>query len=336
MSNVKKHRTTNVSFGKLVLLHLNETNIFWIIEFYLSLGVTGNIEQTLKGMQETKESRLRQYGDYMPSLIRDLEMAHKRGQLSKVPIGPFGNHIEVTVPKYRQYIEDVIGKMTMAFCCNSANDANNVRKIIQKYSKAAQRITVLTSKFIDQAYDVGNNSVQPNKHSLRIMDGIRVDNVMVLNLLIDMCNIDRVLLTESTDFAEQITSRKENVPRNLLRIIVTKPYAEYYPAPMYRSYSKTTQHQKLLRVSEADRGAMQKNELIALNKRIEDTDAECNAIRGKIAENQKRIDERTQTILRAEKIFRNRQLEINELQSHEFQGSVDTTAMVSSTFLTIF
>lgn len=262
-------------------------------------------------------------------MIRDLEEAHKRGRLSKVPVGPFANHIEVTVPKYRQYIEGVIGSLAMAFCCNNANDAIVMRQIIRPYMRAgASRITVLTVEFTDRLYNTAANSVQPNKHALRVIDGIHVDNVMVLNVLLDMCTMDRVMLTDSSEVAEHMTARKENVPRNLLRVIVTHPHAEFYPAPMYRSYSKRLVQTKYLRISGTERENAQKGELVALNKRVEDIAAECGNIRAKMAENQRRIDDRTQTILRTELVFEGCQMEIKEIEANEYRDNVDTAVMV--------
>lgn len=85
------------------------------------------------------------------------------------------------------------------------------------------------------------------------MDLIKVDNPHVMNCLIDQRNIDRILCTENMDHAVELTSKKENVPPNLARIILLEPYTEYYPAPLYRSYSMRNNVIKFLRISVAHR-----------------------------------------------------------------------------------
>lgn len=186
----------------------------------------------------------------MPDLIEDLEKAVENGELSEMPIGPFAQHIEVTIPKYRQFIEDTIGRLTLAFCVNNDDDAEIFRELLEKHE--ATHIPTITAQFTDDVYNTDLHAVARNKYSIRIMDAIRVDNPMVMNCLIDMCGVDTILLTENMEYAKRITSIKENVPANLTRIIVTNPYGEFYPAPMYRTYSKKSAKGRNLRVSEAD------------------------------------------------------------------------------------
>lgn len=61
---------------------------------------------------------------------------------------------------------------------------------------------------------------------------------------------------------------------------------------------------------------------------MEELSVECANIRAKIAENNKRIDERIKTIVRTEKFHKTRQLEIDEIESIEYQDGIDTTIMV--------
>lgn len=211
----------------------------------------GNLEQTLKNITGSSESRLRVYGDYMPDLIRDIESSFKKGHLTKMPVGPLANHIENTMPEYRHCIEDLVGTLALAFCVNNDADGNVLRGIMRKHG--ANKLPVVTTKFSDRVYNIDATSVASEQHSVRALDTIRVDNPIVMNCLIDMCGIETILVTKHTEHAKNITSRKENVPKFLKRVIVTKPYAEFYPAPAYRSYSKKLRAARYLRVSETDR-----------------------------------------------------------------------------------
>lgn len=214
-------------------------------------GSIGHHEQTLKNIQGSNESRLRHYGAYMPNLIKDVESFFKKGKLTKMPVGPLANHIEITMPEYRHCVEDLIGAYALAFCVNNDADGNVLRGIMKKHG--VNKLAVITTKFTDQAYNINSTSVASDQHTVRALDTIKVDNPIVLNCLIDMCGIETLLLTNNTEHAKKITSRKENVPKSLSRLIVTKPYAEFYPAPLYRSYSKKIQPARFLRVCETDR-----------------------------------------------------------------------------------
>lgn len=215
------------------------------------LGPIGNLEQTLKNIQGSSEARLRHYGSYMPNLIHDVESSFKKGNLTKMPVGPLANHIEITMPEYRHCIEDLVGTLALAFCVNNDADGNVLRGIMRKHG--ATKLPVITTKFTDRVYNIDSTSVARDQHAVRALDTIRVDNSVVMNCLIDMCGIETILVTKNTEHAKNITSRRENVPKSLSRVIVTKPYAEYYPAPLYRSYSKKLRTSRYLRVSETDR-----------------------------------------------------------------------------------
>lgn len=89
-----------------------------------------------------------------------------------------------------------------------------------------------------QTYNTAQNGVRGDAHSYPVMDLIKVENPDIMNCLIDQCKVDTILITDKQNHAMNITSRKENVPANLLKVIVTEPYTEFYPAPVYRSYSK--------------------------------------------------------------------------------------------------
>lgn len=63
-------------------------------------------------------------------------------------------------------------------------------------------------------------------------------------------------------------------------------------------------------------------------KRLEELDTESENLRAKITENNKHIDERKATIVRAERVFRSRKMEIDEMEAVEYQEGIDTTIMV--------
>lgn len=85
------------------------------------------------------------------------------------------------------------------------------------------------------------------------MDLITVSNPDVMNCLIDQVKIETILVTDNQEHAINLTSRQENVPENLFKVIVTEPYRECYPAPMYRSYTKQKYSATILQPNMAQR-----------------------------------------------------------------------------------
>ena len=85
------------------------------------------------------------------------------------------------------------------------------------------------------------------------MDVIKVSDPVVMNCIIDQCNIETILLVENDDLAMHLTSDRRKVPANLSRVIVKEPYSEFYPEPNYRSYSNQQKHAKYLQVNFAQR-----------------------------------------------------------------------------------
>lgn len=75
--------------------------------------------------------------------------------------------------------------------------------------------------------------------------------------------------------------------------------------------------------------SVSKAELSAMSIRMEELSIQSNNIRKGVSENQKHIDERTKTIIHAEKILRNCELEIQKIKDVEYnEEGIDTTVMV--------
>lgn len=207
----------------------------------------------LRHMHATPKENLRSYGEHMVRLVDSLEQNFKRGKFQKMPIGPIANHIEVKNANYRQYVEDALGNILMAFCVDNTNDLMTFREVLKTLNHPQFNPPIICAPFIDKQYDVTGKCVEPDTHTVRLIDMIVSDNPVAMNCLIDQCNIETILFTTSFEYATHITSKKENVPQNLFKVILTKPYSEYFPAPAYRSYTKVSRPSRNLRVNAADR-----------------------------------------------------------------------------------
>lgn len=203
-------------------------------------------------MNATPKENLKSFGENMVKLVDMLEQYHKRGKFQKLPIGPLANHIEVKDANYRQFVEDALGNILLAFCVDNAQDLTTFREV-QKKVNPQFNVPVICSPFMNKQYDVTGKCVESDQYTNRLIDMIVADNPVVMNCLIDQCNIETILITNSFEYAAHITSKRENVPLNMTKVILTKPYSEYFPAPSYRSYAKKSRPSRFLRVNAADR-----------------------------------------------------------------------------------
>lgn len=88
------------------------------------------------------------------------------------------------------------------------------------------------------------------------MQEIKCNDPVVMNCLIDRVQIEAILLTTNKDTAEHLTSMRENVPRNLSKVIVLKggnTGLEYYPYPKYRMYSTKIRQANFIQVNIEER-----------------------------------------------------------------------------------
>lgn len=210
------------------------------------------METRIRLMHASPKENLKSFGDDIVRLVDTLEQHHKRGRFQKMPIGPLANFIEVKHPKYLRYIEETLGSMMLTFCVDNNDDLLTFREILKTLTMN-MKPQVICSKFHDTVYNVAGKCVASDPQTVRLMDLIVVENPIVMNCLIDFGNIETILFTESFEHATRITSKKENVPHNLYKLILLEPYSEYFPAPAYRSYAKTTRPSRHLRVSAAER-----------------------------------------------------------------------------------
>lgn len=212
----------------------------------------GNVETRLRLMNASPKENLKSFGDNMVKLVDTLEQHFKNGKFKKMPVGPIGNYVEVKDAAYRQYVEDTLGGILMAFCVDNPNDLAVLRSIMNKFTFQTA-VPVICAQFMDRQYNVSGKCVQSDSQAVRLMDLIVADNPVVMNCLIDQCGIETILFTKSFEHATHITSKKENVPQNLSKVILLEPYSEYFPAPAYRSYAKMSRPSRYLRVNAANR-----------------------------------------------------------------------------------
>lgn len=189
----------------------------------------------------------------MPQLLNSIQALYKRGAFSQMPRGPLGHYVELLDDTFKVGIETIIGNLIHSFVVNDAKDRNVLAQLIKRDYPNHSRHAIITSSFKDRVYDVSSGAVHPVQHTRRAMDVIRVSDPVVMNCLIDNCRVEMILLTENEQMAMRITEDRENVPRNLLRVLLLAPFTEFYPAPNYRSYSLQDRPARYLQVDMSQR-----------------------------------------------------------------------------------
>lgn len=168
-----------------------------------------------------------------------------------MPRGPLGKFIEVTDDKFKAPVENLLGVKLLSFCVNDAKDRDVLTKIISKVSQNypdAKKCSIITSKFSDTVYDVSEGKVQYVPNAYCVLDIIRCKDPVIENALIDQCKIERILLAEDQQIGFELTAHVENVPQNLLKVIVMNPPTEMFPAPILRTYALKKNSPRFLQV----------------------------------------------------------------------------------------
>lgn len=192
----------------------------------------------------------------MPELINQMEQLHRKGEFRQLPRGPIGKYIEVTEEKFKGPIEALLGKKLTSFCVNDAKDRDVLNRLFAKMSSKypdVKKCAVITTKFSGQMYDVRKGKVQSVPNAYCVLDVIKCSEPVVMNIIIDHCKIERILITDDGTTGFNVTSNIENVPHNLMKVIVLNPPTEMFPAPNMRTYALQKHSPRYLQVNMKER-----------------------------------------------------------------------------------
>lgn len=188
----------------------------------------------------------------MPELVNQIENLHRKGEFNQLPRGPLGKYIEVTDEKFKAPVESILGQKIISFCVNDAKDRQVLSRIFSRLSSKypdVKKCSIITRKFTNQPYNVAKGKVHSVPKAHCVLDVIKCNEPVVLNTLIDHCKIERILITEDQQTGFNVTSQRENVPRNLLKVIVLNPPTEMFPAPSLRTYALNKRPARYLQVN---------------------------------------------------------------------------------------
>ncbi|XP_058980597.1 structural maintenance of chromosomes protein 6 [Musca domestica] len=282
-------------------------------EIRLRSGQIANVKASAK-------NKILIYGNHMPELLTDIRKAHSQGLFSKLPRGPIGSYVDVANSQYRDVIENSIGRgLLEAFIVNNTKDRQILEKMFTKYENC--RPIIITAAFSDKVYDVSGGCVNPPKGTHLLLHEIRCSDATVMNCLIDRLGIESILLTNSKEIAETITSYIENVPKNLSRVLVLKEgniCMEYYPKPKYRMYSSKVRPANYIQVNIEERIRHLENEKQSLELKNKSYETDLSQMSNQIPQVTKLIQEQRELLIKQENTRREIMEKIAELDNIEY------------------
>lgn len=278
------------------------------------------LDNQIKQCHNLSKDKMMAYGASMSRLLKDIDRERK---FSEKPRGPIGRYIEVPDKKYRSAVENILGKTLTGFLVNSDGDRVILKRLIQNYPDL-RNTSIITSAFQKSVYDINNGIVKVNEAvGVTLFNIIKVNDPVVMNCLIDLKYIERVVLVDDMNNANQITSDECNVPRNLQRVVLIHPFSEYYPAPNYRSYSLHENPVRYIQTSSADVIKGYEAQKVRAKERANRFSNEIKGYQTRIKEKEKQVMEKKRVInqLNDEKNKNNQKL--NDLKAIEYPQDFD-------------
>ncbi|XP_017084222.2 structural maintenance of chromosomes protein 6 [Drosophila eugracilis] len=212
------------------------------------------ISYEIEALSRNKSNKLSVYGEQAIQVVHALRTQYAGSNMHRMPRGPLGQYISAPKPEYRDLVESQLMSCLRSFIVSSDSERQSLRMLLQNKFAGGTMPTIITSPFTDRVYDVSRNKVRPTTQNTTVLiDEISCDDPVVMNYLIDMLRIETVLVTESKETAEFLTSDTENVPPNLTRVLVPSLGLEYIPSPNYAVYSTKINPARYIHINVDDR-----------------------------------------------------------------------------------
>lgn len=192
----------------------------------------GEINRNINSMSQ-QEDRINFYGNWMPQLVKNIEIAFKQNKFIKKPIGPIGAYIKVNDDKWIFSIENYLGRGTLrTFLVDNFTDNKVLQSIMDRtITGNARKPTVITSKFFDKVHNITAKETPNNLFRM-----LNFSSPVVANCLIDNNRIETIMLVDDTVEAMPLMENISRVPRNC-NFSLTLDGTQVYPSPSYRVYS---------------------------------------------------------------------------------------------------
>ncbi|XP_043653580.1 structural maintenance of chromosomes protein 6 [Drosophila teissieri] len=287
-----------------IQLHKSKQNISWEIE----------------ALSRNKSNKLSVYGEQAIQVVHALRTQYAGSNMHRMPRGPLGQYISAPNPKYRDLIENQLMSCLRSYIVSSDRERQSLRALLQNKFQGGNMPTIITSPFTDRVYDVSRNKVQPTTPNTTVLiDEISCDDPVVMNYLIDMLRIETVLVTESKETAEFLTSDTENVPPNLTRVLVPNLGLEYIPSPNYAVYSTRITPARYIHINVDDRIRQLQMEQSELQEKEASLEIDYMQHRRALENTQQMISKKSTMIGQHQSRNQKAMQQIMELQNFDYQ-----------------
>ncbi|XP_065365152.1 structural maintenance of chromosomes protein 6 [Calliphora vicina] len=274
----------------------------------------------MENVKASVKNKLSIYGEYMPALINQIRKAHSEGKFSQLPRGPIGSYVEVPRRQYRDVIESILnGALLNSFIVNNKKDRETLEAILDRFTP--NRPNIITTAFRNQVHNVSDGCVHPPQGTILAMHEIKCNDPVVMNCLIDRVQIETILITDSKQMAENLTSNRANVPRNLSKVIVLNEnniIFEYFPMPNYRMYTTKIKQANFIQVNIDERIRNLAHEKSSFEKKYKGLEVDLKTTGQQIPHDLKNIQEKRVKLHEHENKLGELLEKIKELQNVEY------------------
>lgn len=254
----------------------------------------------------------------MPRLVEILEKYNKRGVFSKKPLGPIGQYVDVPNSKWRPLIEHFTKSHLTAFCFNTVKDRQEFDKMVQREFGEIPKFMKIVTQFQTKDYDVRNKMVNPPPRTTSVLNEIKVANSIIRNILIDQLKLETILMCEGSQDAVYYASDQSRIPQNLSKIYSHEPFAEYLPAPNFRSYGMVLKPCRYLQRDLAEYKKQLDTELVEIKMLLQSKDAEWKTKQDEVKNIQSTMKGKNNQISAAENALQILNRQILEIKSVEY------------------
>ncbi|KAJ8399397.1 hypothetical protein AAFF_G00411090 [Aldrovandia affinis] len=171
-----------------------------------------NKQKRRNQLMASRSNRIKRFGDRMPELLESIDKAHAQGRFLKKPVGPIGSCITLNDSSLVLAVENCLGGLVKAFCCDSYKDEKILQELMSRYFPKENRPQIIVSPFSDHMYNVQGRAVRHPEFP-SILDTLAIPNPVVANGLIDMRSIETVLVIKDNNRARQVM-QQGRPPRN--------------------------------------------------------------------------------------------------------------------------
>ncbi|XP_048794301.1 structural maintenance of chromosomes protein 6 [Lagopus muta] len=232
-------------------------------------------QKHLRELRDSKTNAFKRFGQHMPSLLEEVEIAFRQGQFKHKPVGPLGAFIHPKDPELSLAIEACLKTLVQAFCCDNHSDERILQQLMSKYYPRGARPSIIVNKFHDKIYDVRHSAVHHPEFP-SVLTALEIDGAAVANCLINVRSIEKVLLIKSSYKAREVM-QSNNPPKNCReaftaegdQVFNRRYYSSDYLRPKY--LSKDVEAEISLLENEI---ASRKAQLAASQQRLSSTEKE--------------------------------------------------------------